>query len=126
MIVRRRAPHRGSCTAAGTPWAGRRSVGIPRLHALREALADAQVWPFETGARCPERDEARVVFAEIYPSLFHVRDRAATEVHDRLQVEAAARSFAALDAAGELAPLFAAPPDDPAVLHEEGWVLGVR
>jgi hypothetical protein len=133
LAARRLADDRAKTSSS--PWfvygggnsvGGQALVGIPRLHALREALAEAQVWPFETGARCPEREEARVVFAEIYPSIFHVRDPAATEVHDRLQVEAAARSFAALDAAGELAPLFAAPPDDPAVLHEEGWVLGVR
>ena len=110
----------------GNSVGGQALVGLPRLLALRDALPDARVWPFETGARCPARDEARVVLAEIYPSLFHARDRASPEVHDKLQVLAAARGFAALDANGELSRLFEAPPDDPAVLYEEGWVLGVR
>lgn len=113
-------------SGGGNSVGGQALVGIPRLLALREALPDARVWPFETGARCPTPSEARVVLAEIYPSMFHKRDAAATEVHDRLQVLATARRFAALDASGELAALFAVPPDDPAVLHEEGWVLGVR
>jgi hypothetical protein len=119
---------------ASSPWflfgggnsvGGQALVGIPRVLALRDAIPDARVWPFETGARCPERAEARVVLAEIYPSLFHVRERASPEPHDKLQVEAAVRRFAALDAAGELAPLFSAPPADAAVVHEEGWVLGL-
>jgi hypothetical protein len=119
--------------ARSSPWfvygggnsvGGQALVGIPRVRELRAAISDARIWPFETGARLPPREEARVVLAEIYPSLFHVRDRATEIVHDRLQVEAAARRFAVLDARGDLAALFAAPPADPAVLHEEGWVLG--
>jgi hypothetical protein len=109
----------------GNSVGGQALVGIPRLLALRDALDDARIWPFETGARCPDRADARVVLAEIYPSRFCPRDPTSPEVHDRLQVEATATHFAAKDAAGELEALFAAPPDDPAVLHEEGWVLGV-
>jgi hypothetical protein len=104
---------------------GQALVGIPRLLALRDALEDVRVWPFETGARCPDGAEARVVLAEIYPSRFCRRDPPSSEVHDERQVEAAAMHFATTDAAGELEALFAAPPDDPSVLHEEGWVLGV-
>lgn len=104
---------------------GQALVGIPHVARLREALADARVWPFETGARLPPRGEARIVLAEIYPSLFHARQPGA-EVHDRLQVISTAFAFARLDADGLLEELFAAPGEDPAVLHEEGWILGVR
>lgn len=134
LLARRRLADERANTSS-SPWflygggnsvGGQALVGIPRVLALRDAFPDALVWPFETGARCPGRDEARIVLAEIYPSLFHERDPASAEVHDKLQVEATVRGFAALDAAGELAVLFAAPPDDPDTLHEEGWVLGVR
>lgn len=108
----------------GNSVGGQALVGIPRVLALREAFPDARVWPFETGPVLPPRSEARIVLTEIYPSLFHVRDAATGEVHDKLQVEAAARRFAALDARGQLAAAFAALPPDPAVLREEGWVLG--
>jgi hypothetical protein len=134
LLARRRLADDRANTSS-SPWfiygggnsvGGQALVGIPRVLALRDAFVDARAWPFETSARCPGRDEARIVLAEIYPSLFHQRDRASAEVHDKLQVEATVRGFAALDAAGELAALFAAPPDDPAILHEEGWVLGVH
>lgn len=123
----------GPAQVASSPWflfggansvGGQALVGIPRVARLREALPDARVWPFETGARLPSRREARVVLAEVYPTMFHARVRNGVDVHDRLQVAATARAFARLDARGGLARLFAAPPRDPAVLHEEGWVLG--
>src|SRR6266508_3398551 len=47
------------------------------------------------------------------------------EVHDRLQVMSTALAFARLDAEGLLEKQFAAPGTDAAVLHEEGWILGV-
>lgn len=133
LASRRLADQRARTTSS--PWfvygggnsvGGQALVGIPRVLALRDALPDARVWPFETGARCPARNEARVVLVEIYPSLFHVRVRASPDVHDQLQVVAAARGFAKFDAAGALSTLFEAPPNEPSVLHEEGWVLGVR
>ncbi len=122
----------GPAKTASSPWfvyggansvGGQALVGIPHVARLREALPDARVWPFETGATLPARGDARIVLAEVYPSMFHVR-RQGAEVHDRLQVIATARAFARLDADGKLAQRFAAPPEDPAVLHEEGWVLG--
>ena len=119
--------------AASTPWfvfggsnsvGGQALVGIPHVARLREALPDARVWPFETGARLPPPCDAGIVLAEVYPSLFHARQHGG-EVHDRLQVISTALAFARLDADGLLEKLFAAPPADPAVLHEEGWILGV-
>ncbi len=99
-------------------------VGIPRVRELRQTIAGARIWPFETGARLPARVEAPVLLAEIYPSLFYVRDSASDHVHDKLQVEATACRFAALDAGNRLAGLFAAPAADASAVHEEGWVLG--
>jgi hypothetical protein len=118
---------------ASTPWfvyggansvGGQALVGIPRVARLREAFPGARVWPFETGARLPSREEARIVLAEVYPTLFH-RRRDDGEVHDRQQVVSTARELARRDAGGSLASLFAAPGTDAAVLREEGWILGV-
>jgi precorrin-8X/cobalt-precorrin-8 methylmutase len=131
-LERMRLADRAARTAS-TPWfvygganavGGQALVGIPHVARLREAIPEARVWPFETGARLPPRGAARVVLAEVYPSLFHVR-RPGAEVHDRLQVIATARAFARLDAEGRLAAAFGVPGADPAALHEEGWVLGV-
>ncbi len=110
----------------GNSVGGQALMGIPRVRELRRAFSDARVWPFETGAALPERAEARVVFAEIYPSLFHTRVMDSLDVHDKLQVEAAVKHFATTDGAGKLESLFTAPPSDSAVLGEEGWVLGVE
>lgn len=101
-------------------------LGIPRVLALRDALPDARIWPFETGAVLPRRDAARVVLAEIYPSLFHARATLEAGVHDELQVVATARHLAALDARSSLAPLFEAPASHLTALQEEGWILGAR
>lgn len=100
-------------------------------------MRDARIWPFETGATLPDRQQARVVCAEIYPSLLYGgRSRAASShgpteaappgatVEDALQVLAVVHALAERDAQGTLGEWFAAPCDHPAVLQEEGWVLG--
>jgi precorrin-8X/cobalt-precorrin-8 methylmutase len=102
-------------------------TGIPAVARLRGALdGAAQVWPFETGLAAPD---AVVVFAEIYPSLVDL-DPEPQEVKDAAQVRATAAHFAALDVAGRLAPLFAAPGAEagvrPAVALEEAWILGLE
>ena len=118
---------------ASTPWfvfggansvGGQALVGIPHVARLRKALPDARIWPFETGALLPARGDARIVLAEVYPSLFYARQDGA-EVHDRQQVIATARELARCDADGSLEKLFAAPGTDPAAVQEEGWILGV-
>jgi hypothetical protein len=120
---------------ASTPWfvfgggnsvGGQALVGIPHVSRLRAQHEDARVWPFETGARLPSRAEARVVLAEIYPSLFHTREKTKTDVHDRLQVIATAKAIARHDVAGTLGDLFAAPAPEESILCEEGWILGAR
>ncbi len=105
-------------------------TGLPALARLRRdpRLAGIAVWPFETGLAAPD---APLVLAEVYPSLLAAEiaaDRRAPHL-DADQVRVTARAFAALDAAGGLAPLFAAAPDlSPAeralVAAEEAWILG--
>lgn len=99
-------------------------TGLPRLHELRhwQGLEDVtRVWPFETGLKVPD-EAARIVFAEVYPSLV-----ARGQPDDR-QVLALARHFADLDGRAALAPLFEPPLSDAeqaVVEREEGWILGV-
>lgn len=105
-------------------------TGIPRVWALRRDLrlaGSARIWPFETGLRHDPR--ARVVLAEVYPSLF-AADRIDGLPKDAGQVTAAARGFAALDSDDRLAPLLAGDPaltaaERHAVEAEEAWILGV-
>jgi precorrin-8X/cobalt-precorrin-8 methylmutase len=110
-------------------------LGVAHAHALRHHpwLADAvRVWPFETGLVAltpPPAGGWRVILAEIYPSMLTVTPQPG-EVKDAAQVRSLARHFAALDATGELAPLFAGPPqlsaDDRRIVErEEGWILGI-
>jgi hypothetical protein len=108
---------------------GQALTGIPVVHALRRALRDSAVWPFETGLRPPERTAGRTIFSEIYPSLIRV-ERRDGEVKDQAQVRAIGRYLAALDEAGALAACFegdSALTNDERrqVEEEEGWVLGV-
>lgn len=119
--------------AASSPWflyGGSNSVGsqaltgIPVVHRLRQNTPGARVWPFETGARLPPRDEARVVLCEIYPTLGFEFDHEDLRVRDEQQVLAAASTFAAGDAADTLEKLFAAPSGVTPALEEEGWILG--
>ncbi len=109
-------------------------LGIAHLQALRNHpwLAEvARVWPFETGLRTLERPvdgDWRVLFAEIYPSIFDSR-AIAHEVKDARQVRAVVEQAGRLDAAGELAELFAGPSALTAeqrrsIETEEAWILG--
>ncbi|MEQ8710643.1 MAG: hypothetical protein RIC36_16795 [Rhodospirillales bacterium] len=105
-------------------------TGIARLHQVRFSPAlsvKTRVWPFETGWREPA-DEARIVLAEVYPTPLADPPEPG-EPKDAGQVRGAARRFAALDAAGELAKLFHPPQGTTpemiqAVEAEEGWILG--
>jgi hypothetical protein len=109
---------------------GQALTGIPVARSLRDDPRwnrQARIWPFETGlgARC----DARIVIAEIYPSLWTVLP-ASGEPKDRAQVRTVAQFLAARDAAGELAALFAGDPgltptERRQVETEEAWTLGV-
>jgi hypothetical protein len=109
---------------------GQALTGIPVARALRNDprwRRQTQVWPFETGL-CADF-EARIVIAEVYPSLWAVSP-AADEPKDRAQVRTVARFLAERDRAGELAALFIGDPGLTSeqrhrVETEEAWTLGV-
>ena len=136
---RRIADHRamGAKTVWQLAYAG--SVGsqmLLGLPALKRLATDpriggrAAIWPFQTGLRTPE---APAVIAEVYPSLLREEVRARRrdgEILDAAQVRVNADAFARLDAAGGLAPLFAAAPGLSAaerrlIETEEAWILGL-
>jgi molybdopterin molybdotransferase len=96
---------------------GQSIVGLAALAALRRRHPDLAVWPQETGFALPG---ARIVLAEIYPSLF---PRAGDDIPDRAQVVATARALRAAPATWFTAP--ADLPDAPRIAAEEGWILGV-
>jgi precorrin-8X/cobalt-precorrin-8 methylmutase len=103
-------------------------TGIPVVRELRNdaAWADrARIWPFETGLSLPE--EARIVFAEVWPSWWKVRSELGPP-NDKAQVRTVAALFAARDRAGELASWFVPPVSKAEVqriVSEEAWTLGV-
>jgi precorrin-8X/cobalt-precorrin-8 methylmutase len=109
---------------------GQALTGIPVARALRDDprwRRDARVWPFETGVRAPR--EARIVMAEVYPSLWAVKPEA-DEAKDAAQVRTVARFLRARDQADELPALFAGdsaltPAQRNQVEREEAWTLGV-
>jgi precorrin-8X/cobalt-precorrin-8 methylmutase len=108
-------------------------TGIPVVRALRGDLrwADrARIWPFETGLRLP--DEARIVFAEVWPSWWRSEIKAGNggPPNDKAQVRTVAEIFAAKDRAGELAAWFAgarnlSSEQRRVIESEEAWTLGV-
>lgn len=113
-------------------------MGLPVLAALRDdplLRSVSVVWPFETGAELPERqDGARIVHAEIYPSLVN-HPVPEGWVKDRAQVVALTHHLASLDASDELRHMFAVPATLPGadrrrVLRRRGgswrWGEGVR
>jgi len=89
-------------------------MGLPVVHRL--AAAGAAVWPFD-------RADARVVVAEVYPSLLAAAVAAdGGAIKDEVQVRLLARALWRLSQAGRLGALFDVPGGD--VVTEEGWILG--
>ncbi len=92
-------------------------LGLPMLHRLAQRPGVA-VWPFAP------LDGARVVVAEVYPSLLAgpVARLAQAEglPSDQAQVRLLSRALWRLGQAGRLAALMQAPPE----AQEEGWILG--
>jgi hypothetical protein len=83
------------------------------------------VWPFETGLDVPA--DARLVFAEVYPSLWRHGDE---QPKDKAQVRAVVKFFADRDDAGDLGRFFSGDPgltreQRNRVEDEEAWTLGV-
>lgn len=109
---------------------GQALTGLPVVRALRDDprwREEARVWPLETGLTVPE--DARAVFAEIYPSLWRVAPEPG-EPKDRAQVREVVRFLCARREAGNLSALFAGDPHLTAeerrqIETEEAWTLGV-
>ncbi|HWB50905.1 MAG TPA: hypothetical protein VG651_17475 [Stellaceae bacterium] len=103
-------------------------TGLPVVRALRDDPrwgAVARVWPFETGLALP--DEARIVFAEVWPSWWKACAKLGPP-NDKAQVRTVARIFAAADRAATLGGWFSPPlgdSDPTPVVEEEAWTLGV-
>ncbi|WP_299646235.1 molybdopterin-binding protein [uncultured Jannaschia sp.] len=91
-------------------------LGCAALARLRQR-PDLVVWPQETGF---VRPEARIVLAEIYPSLW---PPAPAAIRDEGQVVATARALRAAPAEWFSAP--AVHPDATRLAVEEGWILGI-
>jgi precorrin-8X/cobalt-precorrin-8 methylmutase len=112
---------------------GQTLMGLPALWRLRNhpwVSEGVRVWPFETGLTPPDPAEARVVVAEVYPSLV-TRVAAQGQVVDETQVRALARRLWDLDGLDRLVPLFTGPADlteaeRSSIVREEGWILGVE
>ncbi|MEM7489330.1 MAG: molybdopterin molybdenumtransferase MoeA, partial [Pseudomonadota bacterium] len=96
---------------------GQSLVGMAALSKLRTRHPDLAVWPQQTGFQMPD---ARIVLAEIYPSLW---PPAAHEIKDAGQVIATVRALRALPETAFTAP--AALDDANRIAVEEGWILGV-
>ncbi len=107
-------------------------MGIPHVAELRQSLAKATLWPFETRLAPLDDDrlgDRQVVIAEIYPSLIKATP-AAGEIVDQAQVREIARHYSDLDRSGRLGAAFGAlaPLDSDEIAQvegEEGWILGI-
>lgn len=88
-------------------------MGQAMLHRLAQ-MPDVAVWPFD-------RAEARIVLAEVYPSLLAAEVAAdPAAIKDEAQVRLLAKALFRLSQAGDLTPLL----ETPAIAAEEGWILG--
>lgn len=90
-------------------------MGLPMVQRLTER-GDVAVWPFDPP------NAARVVVAEVYPSILAQAVRDAGGLRDQAQVRLLARALWVLNQNGQLPTLFATP--GPPVTTEEGWILG--
>lgn len=108
-------------------------TGIPHVHALRQSLPNARIWPFELGEGGPLTagmlDGIDVVIAEIYPSLIKPKPEPG-EVADEAQVRQIARHYADLDEKSALGAAFStgkslSEEQIAIITGEEGWILGV-
>jgi hypothetical protein len=101
-------------------------VGIPVVARLRDygtLRHVSRIWPFKVHVPDVPAGSPAVVHAEIWPTIVPFADEPGI-CRDEQQVRAVVRHWRGQDRAGHLANLFAAAPDNDAVLREEGWVLG--
>ena len=105
-------------------------LGIPTVAFLRDQIADAQIWPFETGLRpltATALKHTSCVLAEIYPSTVSATP-VNSETRDESQVRTLSERFESLDSTGKLADAFGAPDSITGseihkITAEEGWIL---
>ena len=106
-------------------------TGIPHVHALRQALPESRIWPFEfeDGEMTEETLEGvKIVFAEIYPSLVPLKAEKG-ETPDAAQVRQIAHHYSDLDGKGVLGRRISTNNslDEGKISQiqaEEGWILG--
>lgn len=105
-------------------------TAIPVLERLRRRHRSMRIWPFEVLQVGPDHiasaASARIVVAEVWPSLWSV-DRTAHHILDAAQVINTATRLAAADADGSLRGWLEPAIDGPRrelVVTEEGWILG--
>jgi hypothetical protein len=111
---------------------GQTLTGVPAIERLREKFPTLKLWPFEIPfAKLDDEalGDARIVVAEIYPSLVATTANA-NEIKDEAQVRTMAEWFAERDANGKLPALFASEAkltdaQKAKVRQEEGWILGL-
>ena len=90
-------------------------VGQAMIHRLSQ-MPGVAVWPFDA-------PEARVVLAEVYPSLLAAKVAAdPAPIKDEAQVRLLSQALWLLAQGGGLPPMLATPPVP--VTSEEGWILG--
>jgi len=111
---------------------GQTLTGVPAIERLREKFPTLKLWPFEIPfAKLDDEalGDARIVVAEIYPSLVATTANA-NEIKDEAQVRTMAEWFAERDANGKLPALFGSEAkltdaQKAKVTQEEGWILGL-
>ena len=106
-------------------------TGIPHVHALRQALPESRIWPFEfeDGEMTEETLEGvKIVFAEIYPSLVPLKAEKG-EAPDAAKVRQIDHHYSDLDGKGVLGRRISTNNslDEGKISQiqaEEGWILG--
>jgi hypothetical protein len=107
-------------------------TGIPHVHALRQTLPGARIWPFEFGAGAIDENAlegVKTLIAEIYPSQLKFETNPG-ETLDEAQVRAMTHHYAALDEKNQLGARFALPQtlsesEIGEIQGEEGWILSI-
>lgn len=92
-------------------------MGLPMVHRLKQG-ADVAVWPFDGPGTVAA---ARVVLAEVYPSLLARIVALDTGIKDAAQVRLLSRALWRLTQAEQMGALFKVPDGVPV---QEGWILG--
>ena len=96
---------------------GQALLGIPVLYDLKQSLSSS-IWPFE-------KKMSKVVFAEIYPSIFPLEH--SEIIKDASQVKTVVNNFYNLDLHKKLEHLMSVPMYlNKEILNYEGWILGAE